>query len=147
MSTDISPKWTCLAPSKAACAWPDCGCDPEATKVIAALVEQGWQAPKEVEAILARSSEQADEATSYHKFWIEERDKRLRAEANHKDVVETKRITDARLKWALAGLQRIYNEATETQIVEIAGEAFEKATHENPRRVLVSSPVTEKTDG
>jgi hypothetical protein len=60
MSTDISPKWTCLAPSKAACAWPDCGCDPEATKVIAALVEQGWQAPKEVEAILARSSERCD---------------------------------------------------------------------------------------
>jgi hypothetical protein len=62
MSTDISPKWTCLAPSKAACAWPDCGCDPEATKVIAALVEQGWQAPKEVEAILARSSERSDAA-------------------------------------------------------------------------------------
>lgn len=37
--------WKCLAPSKAACAWPDCGCDPEATKVIKALVDQGWQAP------------------------------------------------------------------------------------------------------
>lgn len=37
--------WKCLARCKAACAWPDCGCDPEATKVIAALVEQGWQPP------------------------------------------------------------------------------------------------------
>jgi hypothetical protein len=34
--------WKCLAVSKAACAWPDCGCDPEATKVIAALVDAGW---------------------------------------------------------------------------------------------------------
>lgn len=43
----MQPKtWQCLAVSKAACAWPDCGCDPEATKVIAALVEQGWEPPK-----------------------------------------------------------------------------------------------------
>jgi hypothetical protein len=38
-------QWKCLAPSKAACAWPDCGCDPAATHVIQALVDQGWQPP------------------------------------------------------------------------------------------------------
>jgi hypothetical protein len=38
-------QWKCLAPSKAACAWPDCGCDPAATHVIQALVDQGWHPP------------------------------------------------------------------------------------------------------
>lgn len=87
---------------------------------------------------LERSSERIVDAESMSRL---QTDARLRAEANHKNVVETKRITDARLKWALAGLQRIYNESTETQIVEIAGEAFEKATHENPRRALVGTSV------
>lgn len=43
----MSEEYKCLAVSKAACAWPDCGCDPHATKVIAALVDQGWIAPPE----------------------------------------------------------------------------------------------------
>lgn len=51
-----------------------------------------------------------------------------RLRLNHKDAVETKRRTDARLKWALAGLQRIYNESSDSRMAEIAGEAFEKAT-------------------
>ena len=44
--------WKCMARAQntgpndpADCNWPDCGCDPHATKVIAALVEQGWRAP------------------------------------------------------------------------------------------------------
>ena len=41
--------WKCMAVSKAACAWPDCGCDPEATKVIQALVDQEWQAPNDAQ--------------------------------------------------------------------------------------------------
>jgi hypothetical protein len=41
--------------------------------------------------------------------------------ANHRDVVETKRRTDERLRIALAALQSIYN---------ISGDGFERATHE-----------------
>jgi hypothetical protein len=37
----------CLREDGAPCAWPDCGCNPLATKIIAALVEQGWKAPDE----------------------------------------------------------------------------------------------------
>lgn len=29
-------------PEPGECSWPDCGCDPHATKVIEALLEQGW---------------------------------------------------------------------------------------------------------
>lgn len=39
--------------------------------------------------------------------------------ANHKDVVETKRHTDERLRAALAALQKVY---------DISGEGFERAT-------------------
>lgn len=56
-----------------------------------------------------------------------------RLRANHKDVVATKRITDARLRIALAALQKIYDESCEDNITLIAGEAFEEATHETPR--------------
>ena len=59
-----------------------------------------------------------------------------RLRCNHKDVVETKRRTDARLKWALAGLQRIYNESSDSRMAEIAGEAFERATSEVSPSVL-----------
>lgn len=43
-------KWECMGrkqalPEPADCNWPDCGCDPHATKVIEALVEQGWWCP------------------------------------------------------------------------------------------------------
>lgn len=55
-----------------------------------------------------------------------------RLRLNHKDAVETKRRTDVRLKWALAGLQRIYNESSDSRMAEIAGEAFEKATSPIP---------------
>lgn len=55
-----------------------------------------------------------------------------RLRSNHKDAVETKRRTDARLKWALAGLQRIYNESSDSRMAEIAGEAFERATSPLP---------------
>ncbi len=44
--------------------------------------------------------------------------------ANHKDVVETKRRTEERLRAALVALQSIYN---------VSGEGFEQATHERPR--------------
>lgn len=33
-------------PEPADCNWPDCGCDPHATKVIEALLEQGWSGPR-----------------------------------------------------------------------------------------------------
>lgn len=39
--------YKCLARIRAACNWPDCGCDPYATKVISALVDNGWTAPPE----------------------------------------------------------------------------------------------------
>jgi hypothetical protein len=49
----ISPQqaWTCMGrrqalPEPAECNWPDCGCDPHATKVIESLIEQGWSAPQ-----------------------------------------------------------------------------------------------------
>lgn len=32
-------------PEPGECNWPDCGCDPHATKVIEALLEQGWTGP------------------------------------------------------------------------------------------------------
>lgn len=39
--------WECLGrkqslPEPGECNWPDCGCDPHSTKVIEALLEQGW---------------------------------------------------------------------------------------------------------
>jgi hypothetical protein len=42
--------WECMGrkqslPDPGECNWPDCGCDPHATKVIENLVEQGWSAP------------------------------------------------------------------------------------------------------
>lgn len=40
--------WQChakLRPEAAGCMWPDCGCEPRATEVIAELVKQGWSAP------------------------------------------------------------------------------------------------------
>lgn len=46
---DAQPvEWECLGrkqtlPEPGECNWPDCGCDPHATKVIESLVEQGWQ--------------------------------------------------------------------------------------------------------
>lgn len=57
-----------------------------------------------------------------HKPDSEEDIARLRA--NHRDCVETKRRTGERLKAALAALQKIYT---------IAGDGFEKATHDRPR--------------
>lgn len=62
-----------------------------------------------------------------------------RWKANHKNAVETKRRTGARLKVALQGLQEIYilcvarpenadPEAMLKAIHQIAGDAFEKAT-------------------
>lgn len=67
-----------------------------------------------------------------------------RLTANHKNVVETKRITDDRLRAALAGLQKIYDESTDDTISEIAGKAFDEATHERPRSSAV--PSTEQRD-
>jgi hypothetical protein len=42
--------WTCMGrrqslPEPADCNWPDCGCDPHATKIIESLIEQGWREP------------------------------------------------------------------------------------------------------
>lgn len=42
--------WKCMGrkqslPEPGECNWPDCGCDPHATKVIESLLEQGWKAP------------------------------------------------------------------------------------------------------
>lgn len=42
-------KWECMGrkqalPEPGECNWPDCGCDPHATKVIESLIEQGWNA-------------------------------------------------------------------------------------------------------
>jgi hypothetical protein len=46
-----SKPWECAGrkqslPEPGECNWPDCGCDPHATKVIEALIEQGWEGPK-----------------------------------------------------------------------------------------------------
>lgn len=54
--------WQChakLRPEAAGCMWPDCGCEPRATEVIAELVEQGWSAPvsKPGNAVGARDEE------------------------------------------------------------------------------------------
>lgn len=40
--------WECAGrkqslPEPGECDWPNCGCDPHATKVIGALIEQGWK--------------------------------------------------------------------------------------------------------
>ena len=37
-------------PEPSGCNWPDCGCDPYATKVIESLVEQGWTTPSRPDA-------------------------------------------------------------------------------------------------
>lgn len=50
------PSHKCLARIRAACAWPDCGCDPYATKVIGALVDNGWTTPPEVCSVSSRPS-------------------------------------------------------------------------------------------
>lgn len=39
--------WECMGrkqslPELGECNWPDCGCDPHATRVIESLLEQGW---------------------------------------------------------------------------------------------------------
>lgn len=46
----IVASWECMGrkqslPDPGECNWPDCGCDPSATKVIENLIEQGWSAP------------------------------------------------------------------------------------------------------
>lgn len=68
-----------------------------------------------------------------------------RLRANHKDVVETKRGTDARLKVALAGLQQIYtvcgdnapescdHEKALAFVRQVSGDVFEAATNNVPR--------------
>ncbi len=82
-----------------------------------------------------------------------EREAKDRALANHKDAVETKRRTDARLRAALEGLQAIYTlcaarpsnadpEAMLRVIYQMAGDAFEKATDETPRH---SQPCNTRT--
>lgn len=69
-----------------------------------------------------------------------------RLRLNHKDVVETKRGTDARLKTALAGLQQIYtvcgDDAPSAFIRQIAGEAFEAATKNLPRSAWDTSAAS-----
>lgn len=57
------------------------------------------------------------------------------ARANHKDVVETKRRTDERLRAALDALQKIY---------DISGQGFESATHERQRGDDEQTAQTEK---
>lgn len=40
--------WQChakLRPEVSDCMWPDCGCEPRSTEIIAALVKQGWTPP------------------------------------------------------------------------------------------------------
>src|SRR6266481_8609479 len=42
--------WKCMGrkqslPELGECNWPDCGCDPYATKIIESLLEQGWFSP------------------------------------------------------------------------------------------------------
>lgn len=52
-----------------------------------------------------------------------------RAQANHKDAVEGKRRTDARLRVALKALQEIYDDIeSDNRIIKIAGDAFNAAT-------------------
>lgn len=74
-----------------------------------------------------------------------------RWKANHKDAIATKRGTDARLKTALAALQQIYDVCRENApescdarmalafVYEVAGDAFEKATTNLPRRMWDAS--------
>ena len=69
-----------------------------------------------------------------------------RWKANHKDAVQTKRGTDARLKVALAALQQIYDVCRDNGagtcnhrmaldfVDQLAGAAFDKATHNLPRK-------------
>ena len=106
------------------------------------------------DAILARSSEQADEATSYHKFWIEERDKRIAAEAVAKLNTEARLRTETRLAEAMKFIEagdEIYSAFNHVPPAELTrGQfqaMFEYAEASNVFRAPVSSPVTEKTDG
>jgi hypothetical protein len=69
------------------------------------------------------------------------------ARLNHKNVVETKRITNERLKVAIAALQQIYDVCKDNAaptchhdmalnfVKQIACDAFEKATTEAPRKM------------
>lgn len=74
-----------------------------------------------------------------------------RWKANHRDAVQTKRGIDKRLRVALAGLQKIYDMSNDgtpfgNAIREVAGEAFERATHDVPRRLwdkVEAAPLTQ----
>jgi hypothetical protein len=49
-SPDQAVPWECMGrkqslPEPGECNWPYCGCDEHATKVIEALIEQGWTPP------------------------------------------------------------------------------------------------------
>jgi hypothetical protein len=69
-------------------------------------------------------------------------DKLAWAKVNHTNVVERKRITDARLQIALAALQQIYDASSDDWAVKTAGDAFNAATHETPPALSV--PSTER---
>jgi len=47
--------WKCKANPRAIepedCGWPECGCDPHAERVMQGLIESGWTAPADREAI------------------------------------------------------------------------------------------------
>jgi hypothetical protein len=74
--------------------------------------------------------------------------------ANHKDAVETKRGTDARLRVTLAALQQIYDVCTDNApescnqrmaldfVRQVAGDAFEKATHDVPRKIWTAQEMS-----
>jgi len=49
LRTALRPSWECMG-KPGECNWPDCGCDPHATKVIQSLIEQGWTPPRIEEA-------------------------------------------------------------------------------------------------
>jgi hypothetical protein len=56
-------KWGCMGrkqflPEPGECNWPDCGCDPHATKVIESLLEQGWTQPQSTSTLKTAQGEQ-----------------------------------------------------------------------------------------
>lgn len=114
---------------------PFCGSAPVTTRTgfsgqalyIYCINDNGCPRPKAV----GESKEKAVENWNSRYSVAEERlrTQLARAQANHKDAVEGKRKTDARLRVALKALQEIYDDIeSDNRIIKIAGDAFNAAT-------------------
>src|SRR6185312_5753149 len=101
---------------------------------------------REIASLMARNDAAAAEIDRLRAQLAASTEVAARWKANHKDAVQTKRGTDARLKVALAALQQIYDVCRDNRgetcnhrmaldfVDQLAGAAFDKATHNLPHK-------------